>query len=137
MSITGISHITFIASDLARTAQLWVHGLGAAEVYDSKARNFSLSQEKFFVLGGVWIAVMQGPATERSYRHVAFQSTEAEIARCEVRLRSLGVEIRAPRPRVSGEGVSLYFYDFDNNLLELHSGTLEERLASYAKHRAS
>jgi fosfomycin resistance protein FosX len=137
MSVTGISHITFVASDLERAAQLWCHGLGATEVYDSAARSFSLSREKFFILGGVWIAVMQGQPSERSYRHVAFQSTETEISSCEARLRSLGVELRPPRPRVSGEGVSLYFYDFDNNLLELHCGTLEDRLASYAKLNAA
>jgi len=40
--------------------------------------------------------------------------------------------MKSPRPRIDGEGESLYFYDFDNHLFELHSGTLEERLASYA-----
>ncbi|MFZ5563799.1 MAG: hypothetical protein ACOZBW_07070 [Thermodesulfobacteriota bacterium] len=31
-----------------------------------------------------------------------------------------------------GEGDSLYFYDFDNQLIELHTGTLNERLNAYA-----
>jgi fosfomycin resistance protein FosX len=26
-----------------------------------------------------------------------------------------------------------YFYDYDNHLFELHTGTLEERLARYAE----
>jgi len=47
-------------------------------------------------------------------------------------LRKLGVEIGPPRHRVEGEGESLYFYDFDNHLFELHTGTLEERLARYS-----
>jgi len=34
---------------------------------------------------------------------------------------------------VQGEGLSLCFYDYDNNLLELHSGTLEERLLAYTR----
>jgi hypothetical protein len=34
---------------------------------------------------------------------------------------------------VEGEGMSLYFYDYDNNLFELHTGTLEQRLARYAQ----
>ncbi len=34
-------------------------GLGAREVYDSHSRTFSLSREKFFLLGGVWIAAME------------------------------------------------------------------------------
>nr|EHU9844980.1 FosX/FosE/FosI family fosfomycin resistance thiol transferase [Listeria monocytogenes] len=44
---------------------------------------------------------------------------------------SLGVEIKPERPRVQGEGSSIYFYDFDNHLFELHTGTLEERLKRY------
>ena len=32
-----------------------------------------------------------------------------------------------------GEGESLYFYDFDNNLFELHAGTLEQRLERYRR----
>jgi len=31
-----------------------------------------------------------------------------------------------------GEGRSIYFYDHDNHLFELHTGNLEERLARYA-----
>ena len=42
-----------------------------------------------------------------------------------------GLEIRESRPRVEGEGHSLYFYDDDNHLFELHTGTLEERLDRY------
>ena len=133
MSIAGISHITFIASDLERTAKLLCDGLGAKEVYDSSARNFSLSREKFFMLGGVWIAVMEGKPVERSYRHVAFKVDAAGLPEIEARLRSLGAEIKPPRPRVEGEGQSSYFYDFDNNLFELHTGTLEQRLQRYGQ----
>ena len=32
---------------------------------------------------------------------------------------------------MTGEGRSLYFYDDDNHLFELHTGTLEERLQRY------
>jgi hypothetical protein len=41
--------------------------------------------------------------------------------------------IQSSRPRVEGEGESLYFYDFDNHLFELHTGTLEQRLQRYAE----
>ena len=71
--MNGISHLTFLVKDLDRMATFMCEGLGAVEVYDSKAKNFSLSREKFFVLGGVWIAAMEGvPPVERSYQHVAF-----------------------------------------------------------------
>lgn len=128
----GLSHITLIVRDLDRMAQLLCVGLGAREVYDSLGHNYSLSREKFFLLGGVWLAAMEGePPTERSYQHVAFAVDEAELSAYESRLRALGAEVKAPRPRVEGEGASLYFYDFDNHLFELHTGTLEQRLARY------
>nr|WP_277871356.1 hypothetical protein [Chroococcidiopsis cubana] len=41
------------------------------------------------------------------------------------------MEIRESRSRVEGEGSSLYFYDYDNHLFELHTGTLAQRLARY------
>ncbi len=128
----GISHITFIVRDLDRMATLLCQGLGAREVYDSSSDNFSLSREKFFVLGGTWLAAMEGePPTERSYQHVAFAVSEVDLPMYRTRLDALGVEIRPGRKRVDGEGISLYFYDFDNHLFELHAGTLEQRLARY------
>ncbi len=131
MLIQGLSHLTFVVRDVERTARLLTLGLGAVEVYDSKQKNFSLSREKFFILGGLWLAFMEGVPTERSYRHVAFAVSEDALHRLESKLRELGVEIKAPRPRVDGEGLSLYFYDYDNNLFELHTGSLQQRLERY------
>ncbi|PBS14264.1 FosX/FosE/FosI family fosfomycin resistance thiol transferase [Lysobacteraceae bacterium NML93-0792] len=131
--MAGISHLTFLVRDLERTARLLVDGLGAREVFDSGERTHSLSPEKFFVLGGVWLVAMEGePPAERSYRHVAFQVDAEDLPGYRTRLERLGVEIRPPRPRSEGEGESLYFHDFDNHLFELHAGTLDARLAAYA-----
>ncbi len=128
----GISHITFLVRNLDRMATFLCDGLGAREVYDSASRNYSLSREKFFVLGGVWLAAMEGePPRERSYHHVAFSVSDADLSTYQKRLQTIGVEIRPPRTRVEGEGRSLYFYDFDNHLFELHTGTLEQRLTQY------
>lgn len=132
MTIRGISHLTFVVRDLDRTAVLLTEGLGAEEVYDSAGRNFSLSREKFFLLGGTWLAFMEGEPSGRSYRHVAFEVAEEDLPAFERRLSSLSVEIRPPRPRVEGEGRSLYFYDYDDNLFELHTGTLAQRLERYS-----
>ena len=132
----GISHITFIVRDLKRMTAFLCDGLGAQEVYDSSGRNFSLSREKFFVLGGIWMAAMEGdPPAERSYQHVAFRVGESELPLYQARLESVGAEVRPSRPRVDGEGLSLYCYDFDNHLFELHTGTLEQRLARYGAGR--
>ena len=133
MQVQGLSHITFIVRDLERMKTFLCDGLGAEEVYDSSAKNYSVSREKFFVLGGVWLAAMEGvPPAERTYRHLAFKVSEDELREFEVRLRAIGVDVKEPRPRVEGEGSSLYFYDFDNHMFELHTGTLDERLKRYA-----
>ena len=134
MKIESLSHVTFVVEDLERMAMFLCEGLGAEEVYDSKIKNYSISREKFFVLGGVWIAAMQGNSLkERSYRHLAFKIEEKDIKEYETRLKSIGVEIIPSRKRADGEGQSLYFYDFDNHLFELHTGTLKQRLESYSK----
>jgi len=131
--IFGLSHLTFVVRDVVRTARLFCEGLGAQEVYDSQGRNFSLSREKFLTVGGLWLAFMEGEPAERSYRHVAFAVAEKDMPSCETRLRALGAEVKPPRPGVEGEGLSLYFYDFDNHLFELHTGTLAQRLKRYAQ----
>jgi len=132
MEIEGLSHLTFIVRDLQRAARFFCEGLGAREVYDSHARNFSLSQEKFFLLGDIWVVCMEGqPSGERTYRHTAFKVADADLPDFEQRLRALGIEIKPPRSRAEGEGLSLYFYDYDDHLFELHSATLEQRLDRY------
>ncbi len=134
MKIEGISHATFVVRDLLRMAKLICEGLGGREVYDSAKQNFSLSREKFFLVGDTWIAAMQGDAPDqKSYSHLAFKVSEAALPEFERRLRHLCVEIKPPRHRVEGEGQSLYFYDFDNHLFELHTGTLAQRLLRYSE----
>lgn len=134
MIVEGLSHITWIVTDLDRATRLFTEGLGGQVVYDSGARTFSLSRERFLDVGGLWIALMEGrPLAERSYNHVAFKVRDEDLDEAASRLVALGLEVRPPRPRVAGEGRSVYLYDWDNHLIELHSGTLAERLARYAR----
>lgn len=131
--VEGISHVTFIVKDLERASGFFRDIFDAQEVYSSGDKTFSLSREKFFLIGGVWVAVLEGdPPPDRTYTHVAFKIREEDIDLYESRIRQLGVDRKPPRPRVEGEGRSLYFYDYDNHLFELHTGTLPERLARYA-----
>ena len=136
--VDGLSHITFIVADLDRMERLLTRVLGARKIYASGDQTFSLSKERFFDIGGVWVAVMHGePLPERSYNHVAFKIAEADYDGCRARIRDLGLDVREGRARVEGEGRSIYFHDFDNHLFELHTGTLEQRLARYARGRES
>jgi fosfomycin resistance protein FosX len=130
--IEGLSHITFIVRDLERMAKFLTCIFEAREVYSSGDAMFSLSREKFFLVAGLWIAVMEGDSlSEKTYSHVVFKIREEDFDLYADRVRSLEVEVREGRSRVDGEGRSLDFYDFDNHLFELHTATLDRRLARY------
>jgi fosfomycin resistance protein FosX len=132
--IESLSHLTFMVSDLQRAARFFREVFDAEEIYDSGGKNFSLSREKFFLIGGTWIAIMEGESPRSdSYDHVAFKVAESELEMYRTRLKELGVKVKPGRDRVDGEGRSLYFYDYDNHLFELHTGTLAERSARYAR----
>jgi fosfomycin resistance protein FosX len=131
--IEGLSHMTFIVRDLDRMTRILEAIFEAREVYASGERQHSLSPEKFLLVGELWIAIMQGDGLpQRSYNHVAFKVRDEDIETYLDRIGSLGLDVKPPRSRVPGEGRSIYFHDEDNHLFELHSGTLPERLASYA-----
>ncbi|EAE5858316.1 FosX/FosE/FosI family fosfomycin resistance thiol transferase [Listeria monocytogenes] len=130
--ISGLSHITLIVNDLNKTTTFLKEIFNAEEIYSSGDKTFSLSKEKFFLIAGLWICIMEGDSLqERTYNHIAFQIQSEEVDEYIERIKALGVEMKPERPRVEGEGHSIYFYDFDNHLFELHAGTLEERLKRY------
>ncbi len=134
----GLSHITFIVRDLDRMEAILSTVFSARRVYDSGHATFSLSRERFFLIGEgenpVWVATMKGePLPSRSYNHVAFKIDDADYDACLARVTSLGLDIREGRTRVAGEGRSIYFYDDDNHMFELHTGTLDQRLERYAQ----
>ncbi|MBC2378986.1 FosX/FosE/FosI family fosfomycin resistance thiol transferase [Listeria welshimeri] len=130
--ISGLSHITLIVRDLNKTTTFLQEIFDAEEIYSSGDKTFSLSKEKFFLIAGLWICIMEGESLqERTYNHIAFRIYAEEMGEYTERIKSLGVEIKPERSRVTGEGRSIYFYDYDNHLFELHTGTLEERLKRY------
>ncbi|WP_313340420.1 FosX/FosE/FosI family fosfomycin resistance hydrolase [Sedimentibacter sp.] len=129
--IYGISHITFIVKDLDKAAKFLKEIFEAKEIYSSDGKEFSISKEKFFLINDLWIAVMEGEETEKSYNHIAFKIDESDYEKYLKRIESLGLEMKTGRKRVTGEGNSIYFYDYDNHLFELHTGTLETRLLRY------
>jgi len=144
--VRGLSHMTFVVRDLDRMEVLLTTVLDARKVYDSGDQTFSVSRERFFLVGDgagdpdapapIWIATMEGePLPSRTYNHVAFKIEETDYERYLAAIQSLGLEVREGRARVDGEGSSIYFHDGDNHLFELHTGTLSERLARYARGR--
>ncbi|TYL52855.1 FosX/FosE/FosI family fosfomycin resistance hydrolase [Agromyces mariniharenae] len=137
MSSSGLSHVTFIVRDLDRMEQVLVAVLGAVRVYDSGSDTFSLSEERFFLIGegdaATWVAIMQGDtALPRTYNHVAFHVRRDDLPALRETITGLGLDVRPPRSRVEGEGDSIYFHDHDGHLFELHAGSLRGRLAVYS-----
>lgn len=131
--IEGLSHMTFIVRDLDKMEALLTTVLDARKIYDSGDKPFSLTRERFFDIAGVWVATMEGdPLDEQTYNHVAFKMAPEDYDERLQRIHALGLHVMEGRSRVEGEGRSIYFYDNDNHMFELHSGTLEERLRRYA-----
>lgn len=132
--IEGLSHMTFIVANLDRTEEILIKILDAKKVYDSGDETYSISKERFFDVAGLWIATMEGePLPSQTYNHVAFKIADSDYSDYLRRIEALGLKMREGRSRVEGEGRSIYFYDHDNHMFELHTGTLETRLKRYAK----
>lgn len=131
LQIEGISHITLICKNLEKSTQLFCDLFGAVEVYSSQERKFSISREKFFLMDNLWIALMEGEPIERSYNHIAFRVKQEDLHFFEAKLKDLNLNILPGRSRSPQEGQSIYFYDYDNHLFELHTGTLTTRLNYY------
>lgn len=130
--IEGLSHITLIVKDLKRTTDFLIRIFDAKEIYESAEKKYSYSKEKYFLINGLWFAIMEGkPLSEKTYDHVALKVSEIDFEKYEERVRSSGVDVLEGRPRINGEGKSLDFYDYDNHLFELHTGTLDQRLDRY------
>ena len=130
--IEGLSHITLIVKDLKRTTDFLIRIFDAKEIYESAEKKYSYSKEKYFLINGLWFAIMEGkPLSEKTYDHVALKVSEIDFEKYEERVRSSGVDVLEGRPRINGEGKSLDFYDYDNHLFELHTGTLDQRLDIY------
>ena len=132
MTIHGLSHVTFRTRDLDAMARLLCAALGAEERYDGTGPGGAFARTKHLVLGGVWIALIDGdPPPSPGDEHVAFAVDEEALEGYARRLTALGVPVLPDRPRLPGEGRSLYFRDVDGRLFELHTGSLGERLAAY------
>ena len=90
--IEGMSHITFVVRDLDRMAGFLTAIFDAEEVYASGETIMSLAPEKFLLINGIWIAVMEGdPPSEKTYDHIAFKVSEADLQGYSERIRTLGI----------------------------------------------
>lgn len=128
-----ISHITFIVKNLEQSSLMFKSIFNAQEVYSSDSIQFSVHPERFFLIGNLWIAIMEDKSAslDKTYNHIAFKIEYDEIDDYIQRIENVNLKIEEGRSRIEGEGTSIYFYDYDNHLFELHTGTLNERLSKY------
>ena len=125
--VTGINHTTFVVNDLLRTAIFLERIFDAKEVYSS-------TTAKYFLINDLWIALNKGESSsERTYNHIAFTIEDHDFDEFVKRIKDVDAEIIPGRTRLDGEARSIYFYDYDNHLFELHTGTLANRLECYSK----
>ena len=130
--IKNISHITLIVKYLDKTSKMLEYIFDAKEVYSSNNHNLSISNEKFYKLNDLWIVIMQGDSLpSKTYNHIALEISKRDYNIYLERINELELEIKPSRKRIKEEGKSIYFYDYDNHLFELHTGNLLERLRAY------
>lgn len=124
--------MTFIVKDLDKSAKMFRSLFEAEEVYSSDKKNFSISREKFFLIGKLWVALMEGDSLkEKTYNHIAFKVSKESLPTYLDKIEEFGLEIKDGRSRIKEESESVYFYDYYNHLFELHTGTLRKRLKRY------
>ena len=126
--------MTFIVHDLEQASLFWERIFEAKETYSSSRNIYSLSKERFYSVNGLWICIMEGETlSEHTYNHIAFQINDCDYDDYLARINNMGLNIRPGRSRIPGEGRSIYFYDYDRHLFELHTGNLADRLDAYSK----
>ena len=74
---------------------------------------------------------MEGEQVDKAYNHIAFEVDVKTLKSLKLKIKELGLTLLSGRSRQKEEGESLYFYDYDNHLFELHAGSLKARLDFY------
>ncbi|EGQ2800057.1 metallothiol transferase FosB, partial [Staphylococcus pseudintermedius] len=94
----------------------------------------------YFTLGGVWLALNEEKNISRneikqSYTHIAFSISESDFDSWYYWLKCNQVNILKGRERNIKDKQSIYFTDHDGHKIELHTGTLQERLDYYQQEK--
>ncbi len=123
MPITGVNHITVCCEDLDRAMSFYINVLGA----DSHAVG---ARSAYLSLGPLWLCLehAQNVTVRADDSHIAFDCPAADFDALAQKIKANAQTWKSNR----SEGASLYFLDPDGHKLELHVGTLQDRLTHYA-----
>lgn len=124
--LSGLNHLTLAVSDLTSSVDFYHQLLGMRlhARWDGGA---------YLSCGEQWLCLSLDAqrhkiAPEKSdYTHYAFSVAEADFALMTERLAQVGVVVWKDN---RSEGASYYFLDPDGHKLELHVGSLSQRLAA-------
>ncbi|WP_053020033.1 FosB1/FosB3 family fosfomycin resistance bacillithiol transferase [Staphylococcus haemolyticus] len=127
--IKGINHITYSVSNIAKSIEFYRDILGADILVESET-------SAYFNLGGIWLALNEEKNIPRSeikysYTHIAFTISDNDFEDWYIWLKENEVNILEGRDRDIRDKKSIYFTDLDGHKLELHTGSLEDRLNYY------
>lgn len=129
LNLGSINHLLFSVSDLEKSILFYEGVFGAKLVYKRK-------KTAYFDLNGLWLALNEEKNIPRneikhSYTHIAFSIDEEDFEKWSKHLQQYDVHILSDRTRDPGEQKSIYFTDPDGHKFELHTGSLQDRLAYY------
>ena len=119
--INGLNHITIAVSDIQKSLAFYSEVLGFTGhvAWDSGA---------YLSCSGIWVCLsLDTPRPSGDYSHIAWSVSKADFNKLSSQIISAG----ANQWKVNNsEGESLYFLDPDGHKLEIHVGSLEQRLES-------
>lgn len=127
--IRGINHITYSVSNITKSIEFYRDVLKAEILVEGK-------MSAYFNLAGIWLALNEEKNIPRkeivySYTHMAFTISEDDFDSWYSWLKENNVNILKGRDRDIRDKKSIYFTDLDGHKLELHTGSLEDRLNYY------
>lgn len=131
--IQPVNHITYSVSDINKSIVFYKYILKAKILVES-------DKTAYFTLGGLWLALNEEKGIPRneiqySYTHMAFTIDENEFEEWYQWLKDNDVNILEGRNRDIRDKKSIYFTDPDGHKLELHTGTLQDRLDYYKEEK--
>lgn len=127
--IQSVNHVTYSVSNLENSIIFYRDILKGRILVEGKTSSY-------FDIGGLWLALNEEKEIPRneikhSYTHMAFSISDDEFDDWFQWLKENDVNILEGRKRDVRDKKSIYFTDPDGHKLELHTGTLEDRLKYY------